>query len=194
MTAYISAARWDCINRSDPARGTRKRNPPFSWSMKIGASGWQPMSACIQGLAAGYRVTFCDESSGGSSAISALGAVRCTTGVIANKAQNRSFCARAGCRAGPASSVRSSLAVDFVHPPAAAGVHRSRPGIGWANAARRAGAWKGPAKYWVSCVARSSVIIWASLVAQVARRARRISQREHCAGGRRAVSGGGSRR
>ena len=68
MTAYISAARWDCINRSDPARGTRKRNPPFSWSMKIGSSGWQPMSACIQGLAAGYRVTFCDESSDGSSA------------------------------------------------------------------------------------------------------------------------------
>jgi hypothetical protein len=127
-------------------------------------------------------------------AISALGAVRFTTGVIANTAQNLSFCARAGCRAGPASSVRSSLAVDFVHRPAAAGVHRSRPGIGSASAARRAGAWKGSAKYWPSCVTRSSVIIWASLVAQVARRAPRISQREHCAGGRRAVSGGGSRR
>ena len=39
--------------------------------MRIRSSSWQPMSACVQGLAAGYPVTFCDESSGGSSAISA---------------------------------------------------------------------------------------------------------------------------
>ncbi len=39
--------------------------------MRIRSSSWQPMSACIQGLAAGYPVTLCDESSGGSSAISA---------------------------------------------------------------------------------------------------------------------------
>jgi hypothetical protein len=36
-------------------------------------------------------------------------------------------------------------------------VHRSRSGIGSASAARQGGAWKGSAKYWVSCVTRSSV-------------------------------------
>ena len=35
------------------------------------------------------------------------------------------------------------------------GVHRWRPGIGSASAARQGGAWKGSAKYWVSCVTRS---------------------------------------
>jgi hypothetical protein len=32
--------------------------------MRIRSPSWQPMSACIQGLAAGHPVTFCDESSG----------------------------------------------------------------------------------------------------------------------------------
>jgi hypothetical protein len=36
-------------------------------------------------------------------------------------------------------------------------VHGSRPGIGSASAARQGGAWKGSAKYWVSCVTRSPV-------------------------------------
>ena len=34
--------------------------------------------------------------------------------------------------------------------------HWSRSGIGSDSAARQAGAWKGSAKYWVSCVTRSS--------------------------------------
>ncbi len=36
-------------------------------------------------------------------------------------------------------------------------VYWSRSGIGSASAARDAGAWKGSAKYWVSCVTRSPV-------------------------------------
>jgi alkanesulfonate monooxygenase SsuD/methylene tetrahydromethanopterin reductase-like flavin-dependent oxidoreductase (luciferase family) len=34
-------------------------------------------------------------------------------------------------------------------------VYRSPPGIGSASAARQGAAWKGSAKYWVSCVTRS---------------------------------------
>lgn len=69
----------------------------------------------------------------------------------------RTFCACVRCRAGPASPVRSSLAVGVVHRPAVAWVHRSRPGIGSASASavRQGGAWKGPAKYWVSSSAAS---------------------------------------
>jgi hypothetical protein len=48
-------------------------------------------------------------------------------------------------------------AVDIVHRRAATWVHRSRPGTGSASAARQGGAWKGSAKYWVSCVIRPSV-------------------------------------
>jgi hypothetical protein len=53
----------------------------------------------------------------------------------------------------------SSLAVDVVHRLAVARVHRSRPGIGSASAARQGGAWKGPAKYWVSSSAASVPIM-----------------------------------
>ena len=50
-----------------------------------------------------------------------------------------------------------SPAVDDVHRPSAAWVHRSRPGIGSASAARQGCAWKGSAKYWVSWVTKPSV-------------------------------------
>jgi hypothetical protein len=72
-----------------------------------------------------------------------LGRVWVTTTAV----QIRTFCAHARCRAGPASPVRSSLAVDVVHCRAAARVHRSRLGIGSASAARQGAALKGSAKY-----------------------------------------------
>src|SRR5580692_1018358 len=70
--------------------------------------------------------------------------------------QIRTFCGCVRCRAGPASPVRSSLAVDVVYRRAAAWVHRSRPGIGSASAAGQGGVWKGPARYWVSGSAASA--------------------------------------
>jgi hypothetical protein len=48
--------------------------------------------------------------------------------------------------------------VDAPINPAAASAHWSRAGIGSASAARAGDAWKGSAKYWVSCVTRPSVI------------------------------------
>jgi hypothetical protein len=65
------------------------------------------------------------------------------------------FCACAW-SAGLASPAWSSLA-GVVYRRGVAWVHRSRAGIGSAGAARRAGAWKGPANYCVSWVTRSAV-------------------------------------
>ena len=65
------------------------------------------------------------------------------------------FCACAWW-AGLASPAWSSLAAGVVDRGGVGWVHRSRAGIGSAGAARRAGAWKGPANYCVSCVTRSA--------------------------------------
>ena len=67
----------------------------------------------------------------------------------------RAFCACAWW-AGLASPAWSSLA-GVVYRGGVGWVHGSRAGIGSAGAARRAGAWKGPANYCVSCVTRSAV-------------------------------------
>ena len=66
------------------------------------------------------------------------------------------FCACAWW-AGLASPDWLSLAAGVVDRGGVGWVHRSRAGIGSAGAARRAGAWKGPANYCVSWVTRSAV-------------------------------------
>jgi len=82
----------------------------------------------------------------------------CPQDVLSHPVMHRARCPRIQrCELTAASPVRSSLAVDVVHRPAVAWVHRSRSGIGSASAAREAGAGKGSAKYWVSWVTRSPV-------------------------------------